>query len=179
MPEITQLSGHRGAQCSSRWAVASSLVLGVPRQVSSSPFVPFPLPLLCPSPVSLPVPLSFLSPVASGPHSPTFAPSPTAPLSFRLICSFVYGAIGNLGIQRAPELVRCPAVRPCPSALWLQQEGWAKGTEWRPQQPNLEQGPSSGSERNEETSSLGREGAGVSERAKAARGCKLEPLPAL
>lgn len=57
MPEITQLSGHRGAQCSSRWAVASSLVLGVPRQVSSSPFVPFPLPLLCPSPVSLPVPL--------------------------------------------------------------------------------------------------------------------------
>lgn len=178
MPEITQLSGHRGAQCSSRWAVASSLVLGVPRQVSSSPFVPFPLPLLCPSPVSLPVPLiSFSCGLwASLSH---FPPPPTPPLSFRLICNFVYGAIGNLGIQRAPELVRCPAVCPCPSALWLQQEGWAKGREWRPQQPNLEQGLSSGSERNEETSSLGREGAGVSERAKAARGCKLEPLPAL
>lgn len=102
MPEITQLSGHRGAQCSSRWAVASSLVLGVPRQVSSSPFVPFPLPLLCPSPVSLPVPLSFLSPVASGPHSPTSHPLPP-PLSLSVSSATSYMGPSGIWAFRGPR----------------------------------------------------------------------------
>lgn len=135
----------------------------------------FPLPL---SPLSLSSSLlaPLISLLASLSHSPTFSvsPSPTTLLSVSSPLRIWGHPPGTsechpLGIQRSLEMDRCPAVLHCSSALRLQQEGWAKGREWRPQWPNLKLGPRSGWERNEETRNLGREGVRVSERAKAAQ----------
>lgn len=54
-----------------------------------------------------------------------------------------------------------------------------KGQRARPQRPDLELGPGSRWERNEETRNWGTEGVGVSEGQRLPRGCKREPLPAL
>lgn len=119
-------------------------------------------PICCPCPV-LCLSLSSVSLLASLLHSdsPTFSVfPPPPPFSLSLISRF-YGAIPrNLGIPGSWRQHR-PRVPCCPSARWLQQEGWAKGRGRRPQQPNLQLQPGSDWERNEETRNLGTEGVGV------------------
>lgn len=150
--KVTQLPGHQGAKCSSRWAVACSPVLSILLAVCVSASFQFPLSsyltLLHPSLLSLsgvlPVPLTCF-PVASASLSHFLFLPPAPVFSLSLSFSFYEATLRNLGLRSFP---------------WLQQEGWAKGRGRRPQQPNMELGPGSDWERNEETRILGTEGVG-------------------
>lgn len=144
MLKVTQLSGHRGAKCSSRWAATSSpvpsvLPTGLCIRIFSSPLFPsFPPPR--PSPCLSALPLSGFPPAPS-------SASLSAPLSHFLCLPcmptllsqsrLLWGHPQDSGHSEVPGDSRSPAVPLCPSALGLRQEGWAKGRGRRPQQPKL------------------------------------------
>lgn len=149
MFKVTQLPGHQGAKCSSRWVVAYSLVLtillaGLCISIFQVPVLLFlHLTLLCliHSPV-LRLPICFPSGLSTSlAHSICLPFTPALSLSH---LRFLQGHPKESGHSEVPGDDRGPAVHQCPSALCFRQEGWAKGRGGRPQQPNLELWPRSG-----------------------------------
>lgn len=187
--KVTQLPGHLDAKCPSRWVLAYSPALSMlPTGLcisifSSAMFPPFPLPR--PS-----------LPLFAAPFQFSACPSHQCPSGFsaslsHFLCLLSTPALlsvsspasmrpsSGIWAFKVPGDNTSPAIPCFSSALWLQQEGWAKGRGRRPQQPNLELGPGSDWERNEETRNLGTEGVGRQIGQRLPQSYKSEPLPAL